>query len=109
MGSSQIRSEPLSGYPELIPGLEGEFMSSNHIDTAKEAKLLLPISVIGIMLMIFALNAHGQQVHQLNYNNSNWSDQNLFGAGTDQKSGIAGFPTTPNDGQHVYYLSTSES
>jgi len=83
-------------------------MPSNRIAAAKGAKRLLQFSVIGLMSMILALNAHGQQIHQLNYNNSNWSDQNLFGAVTDSKSGIAGFPTTPNDGLHVYYLSSSD-
>ena len=83
-------------------------MSSIHNDNAREARLLLPVCVIGIMLMIFAFNAHGQTVHMLSYNNSNWSDQDLFGAQTDRNSGVAGFPTTPNDAMHVYYLSSSD-
>src|SRR5947209_8173589 len=81
-------------------------MSSNRLTTAKRTKHLSPLS-LAILLMILALNVHGQQVHQLSYNNSNWSDQNLFGAVTDSKSGVAGFPTTPNDALHVYYLSGS--
>ena len=82
-------------------------MSSNHLAIAKKAKRLSPWGVISL-LMILVLNAHSQQVHQLNYNNSGWSDQNLFGAVTDSKSGMAGFPTTPNNAAHVYYLSGSD-
>jgi Fungal fucose-specific lectin len=83
-------------------------MTSNHSHRAKEPQMYLSICAIGILLVLFAAFAHGQQVHQLSYNNSNWADQNLFGATADSNSGIAAFPTTPNDQSHVYYLSSSD-
>jgi hypothetical protein len=83
-------------------------MSSNHIPRAKEPQHYLSICLIGFLLVLFAAYAHGQQVHQLLYNNADWTDQNLFGAVTDQNAGIGAFPTTPNDQLHVYYLSSSD-
>ena len=83
-------------------------MSTNNTRRTKEPTLYLAIGMIGIFLTFFAAYAHGQQVHQLVYNNSNWTDQNLAGAVTDVQSGVAAFPTTPNDALHVYYLSSSD-
>jgi hypothetical protein len=68
----------------------------------------LAAGALALFICLVNLSAACQQVHQLSYNNSNWSDQNLFGATTDSQSGIAAFPTTPNDALHVYYLSSSD-
>ncbi len=68
----------------------------------------IAIGALALFICLANLSAFCQQVHQLSYNNSNWSDQNLFGAVTDSQSGIAAFPTTPNDALHVYYLSSND-
>jgi len=83
-------------------------MSTNSIHRAKEPKLYLSFCLIGILLLIFAAHAHGQQIHQLLYNNLDWTDANLNGAVTDSNTGVAAFVTTPNDQPHVYYLSSSD-
>src|SRR5215475_7632544 len=83
-------------------------MSSNREETTNEVGRLLPAFMIAIILIVLAMRAQGQTVHQLFYNNSIWTDQNLFGATTDSQSGVAAFPTTPNNLAHVYYLSSSD-
>lgn len=66
------------------------------------------VCAFGLLLSLAALPAYGQQIHQLSYNNSNWADQNLFGAQTDPSTGIAAFVTTPNDEPHTYYLASND-
>jgi len=66
------------------------------------------VCAFGLLISLAALPAFGQQVHQLSYNNSNWADQNLFGAQTDPNTGIAAFVTTPNDTPHTYYLASND-
>src|ERR1035438_9588624 len=56
----------------------------------------------GLLISLAALPALGQQIHQLSYNGSNWSDQNLNGAPA-QAWAISAFFTTPNDQLHVFY------
>jgi hypothetical protein len=56
----------------------------------------------GLLISLAALPALGQQIHQLSYNGSNWSDQNLKGAPA-QAWAISAFFTTPNDQLHVFY------
>ena len=66
------------------------------------------ICAFGLLLSL-ALPVFGQQqVHQLHYNNSYWADQNLNGVQADPHP-LAAFITTPNNQQHVYYLSYSNS
>ena len=69
---------------------------------SKDPVINLPICLLGIFLLIFALPAFGQQIHQLSYNGSTWTDQNLDGALAAQHS-ISSFVTTPNDQFHVFY------
>lgn len=54
-------------------------------------------------------SAFGQQVHELFYDNSIWTDQNPEGATTIFNGPLAAFQTTPNDQTHVYYLAASNS
>jgi hypothetical protein len=56
----------------------------------------------GLLLSLAARPALGQQIHQLSYNGSNWSDQNLNGGAAEQWA-ISAFFTTPNDQFHVFY------
>src|SRR5258708_36735052 len=81
-----------------------ETMTRHSSQQSKEPVLHLSICLIGVFLLIFALRAHGQQVHQLSYNGSSWMDQNLNGAPASPYTGIASFLTTPNDQTHVYYI-----
>lgn len=76
---------------------------------SKDPVSQLSICVIGIFLLIFALPALGQQVHQLSFNGSSWMDQNLNGALAGPYTGIASFMTTPNDQTHVYYVDNNGS
>jgi len=80
-----------------------------HSSLSKEPVLCLSIGVVGIFLLLFALKAQGQQIHQLSYNGSSWMDQNLNGAVTSQYTGIAAFLTTPNDQAHVYYIDSTSN
>ena len=79
-------------------------MRSIPTQRAKERTLHFSISLIGLFLLIFALAlpSLGQQVHQLSYNGSTWTDQNLDG-GLAEPWAIASFFTTPNDQLHVFY------
>src|SRR5271157_2010641 len=81
-------------------------MSTNSTPCAKEPTMHLAICMIGVFLALFAAYAHGQQVHQLFYNNANWAEQDLDGSFTDSFSSVGAFITTPNNDLHVYYLST---
>ena len=67
----------------------------------------LSILLITFSLMAFALQAQGQQVHQLFYNNSGWADSNLNGSLTSSTTGVGAFTTTPNNDQHVFYTSNT--
>ena len=84
------------------------FSKSNSTHRVKATNPYLPVSLIGFVLMFFALAAQGQQVHQLLYNNASWADQNLSGASTDLHTGVAAFLTTPNNGLHTYYLASDD-
>jgi hypothetical protein len=46
--------------------------------------------------------AQQTDIHQLSYNNSFWSDQDLNSDGSP--GSMAAFPTTPNEQAHVYYV-----
>jgi hypothetical protein len=59
-----------------------------------------------LIMTLYALPANSQQVHQLLYNNSNWTDLNLNGAITDSNTGIGAF-LTPG-AEHVYYLGSNQ-
>ncbi len=65
------------------------------------------------LLLLPQLPAYAQSVHQLYYNNVNWTDRNLTtltsGGIPDGQSVIAAFYTsTPNRQFHVYYVDKSE-
>lgn len=60
------------------------------------------VCAFGLLISLAALPAFGQQIHQLSYNGSSWSDQNLGGAPA-QGWAISAFFTTPNDQLHVFY------
>ena len=79
-------------------------MPSHSTRRSKQPAFHLSLCVIGIFLLVFALRAHGQRIHQLSFNGSSWMDQNLNGALAGPYTGIASFLTTPNDQTHVYYI-----
>ncbi len=67
---------------------------------------------LGFMLALLAVPAFGQHVHQLYYNNSNWTDTDLTsftGGSQPAQVGITAFNTTPNNDLHVFYVSNSDS
>ena len=82
-------------------------MTRHSTQRPKEPVLRLSICLIGVFLLIFALRAHGQEVHQLSYNGSRWMDQNLNGVTADPYTGLSAFLTTPNNQIHVYYLANN--
>ncbi|MFZ1918777.1 MAG: hypothetical protein WAU58_14475 [Terriglobales bacterium] len=66
------------------------------------------VCAFGLLILLAALPAFGQQqVHQLFYDNNNWTDQNLNGSQSISDGPIAAFLTTPNDQPHVYFLATN--
>ncbi len=81
-------------------------MTTNSTPRTKEPAVHLAIGMIGIFLALFAAYAHGQQVHQLFYNNAGWADANLNGTFTDSFSSVGAFTTAPNNALHAYYLSS---
>src|SRR5450755_2635656 len=71
----------------------------------KEAlnRLRRTLCSFGLLVSFAALPTFGQQIHELYYNGSQWTDQGLKSGEANWFSGIAGFATTPNDQLHVYY------
>ena len=66
------------------------------------------VCVSALLIMLAALPAYGQQqVHQLLYDKSNLTDQNLNGSQSISNGPVAAFLTTPNDQPHVYFLATN--
>src|SRR5208283_2068254 len=66
------------------------------------------VCAFGLLISLAALPAFGQQqVHQLLYDNNNWTDQNLNGSQSISNGAVAAFLTTPNDHPHVYFLATN--
>jgi hypothetical protein len=63
---------------------------------------------MALMFALLVVPAYGQQhIHELYYNNSDWTDTDLTaltGGPNSFQGGIAAFSTTPNDQIHVYYL-----
>ena len=84
-------------------------MSSKNSRKTMGASLHVSVCLIGL-LSVFAIQANAQHVHQLLYNNYNWTDQNLSGEPLYQANnpevptGIAAFTTSPNNQVHVYYV-----
>ena len=67
-------------------------------------RLMQAAFAFGLVISLAALPALGQQIHQLSYNGSNWSDENLNSAASEQEQwAISAFATTPNDQFHVFY------
>ena len=60
------------------------------------------VCAFGLLISLATLPAYAQQIHQLSYNGSSWTDQNLNGAPAVQWA-ISAFVTTPNDQMHVFY------
>ncbi len=57
----------------------------------------LRLPLLGLLLFAsLTLPIQAQQVHQLVYNNVNWSDSNLGGTAGVVAGGILAFITTPN-------------
>ena len=82
-------------------------MSSNNSRTTMGASLHVSICLLGL-LSLFAIPANAQHVHQLLYNNYNWTDQSLAGQAVyhdvSGPEGNEAFTTTPNNQLHVYYV-----
>ncbi len=62
----------------------------------------LPLFVLFLFASL-TLPLQAQQIHQLVYNNVNWSDSNLGGTLGNEFGGIVAFVTTPNNQEHIYY------
>jgi hypothetical protein len=82
-------------------------MTKNNFHLAKTSRLHLAACMAGLFLALFGSYAQGQQVHQLFYNNSGWADANLAGSLTSANTGVGAFTTTPNNSQHVFYISNT--
>jgi len=80
----------------------------HRLNGATIATAIMTLLVVGFFTLA-APSAFGQQVHQLFYDNSNWTDQNPEGAITISNGPLAAFQTTPNDQSHVYYLAGSNA
>jgi hypothetical protein len=82
-------------------------MSSNNSGKMMGASLQVLTCLLGL-LSLFAVPANAQHIHQLLYNNSNWTDQNLLGEPVLDVEPLpidnAAFTTSPNNQLHVYYI-----
>jgi hypothetical protein len=73
--------------------------------TGKKSDAYSKLAICVALFLLAVASAPGQQVHQLLYNGSIWMDENLNGTLVDSFfTGVAAFPTTPNEQLHVYYL-----
>jgi hypothetical protein len=79
-------------------------MISKAIDPRVGRQLRFGLCILWTLLVLVALPAFGQHVHQLSYNGSTWEDQSLGGAQAYVFSQIASILTTPNNQEHVYYF-----
>jgi fucose-binding lectin len=77
-------------------------MISTAVDPQTGRRSFFESCILWALLLLAALPAFGQQIHQLSYNGSKWADQNLDGPLAKQHS-ISSFYTTPNDQLHVFY------
>ncbi len=86
-------------------------MSSKNSCNVMRASLYSSICLIGV-LSLFAIPANAQHIHQLLYNNYNWTDQTLVGEPALYWSGFSvgneAFTTTPNNQLHVFYIGKDE-
>ena len=83
-------------------------MFRNATDQPSLNRLRNAVCAFALLLALAALPAFGQQqVHQLLYDNNNWTDQNLNGSQSSSNGPIAAFLTTPNDQPHVYFLANN--
>jgi hypothetical protein len=82
-------------------------MTNNNSHVAKTSRVHLAVCMVGLFLALIGSYAQGQQVHQLFYNNSNWADANLAGSLTSSYTGVGASTTTPNNDQHVFYISNT--
>jgi hypothetical protein len=85
-------------------------MISKAIRQETGRRLSQGVRVFGLLISLAALSAYGQEIHQLSYNNSFWSDQGLGGVTPGGgEIGLTAFVTTPNNQSHVYYLTWGAS
>jgi len=90
-------------YRDLEHHSEGEIQMTINTNCKNTLnRLRHAVCAFGLLISLAALPAFGQQIHQLSYNGSSWSDQNLGGAPA-QGWAISAFFTTPNDQLHVFY------
>jgi len=82
-------------------------MNRKAATKASRIACTMPVCVSALLIMLAALPLWQQQVHQLLYDNSNWTDQNLNGSQSISNGPVAAFLTTPNDQPHVYFLATN--
>jgi len=86
-------------------------MSSNDSRKMMGASLHVSICLLGL-LSLFAIPANAQHVHQLLYNNYNWTDQSLAGQPAwdfePYPVGNEAFTTTPNNQLHVFYVGADQ-
>jgi hypothetical protein len=95
-----------------IPETPKEDSMSKNSRKMMGTSLYFSTCLIGL-LSLFATLANAQHVHQLLYNNYNWSDQNLSGEPAwivegGYSVGNDAFTTTPNNQLHVFYVGMDE-
>src|SRR6202021_4325072 len=73
--------------------------------TGKKSDAYSKLATCVALFLLAVASASGHEVHQPLYNGSIWMDENLNGTLVDSFfTGVAAFPTTPNEQLHVYYL-----
>jgi hypothetical protein len=82
-------------------------MTNNDFHLSKTSRLHLAVCMAGLFVALIGSYAQGQQVHQLFYNNSGWAEADLNGSLTSSYTGVGAFTTTPNNSQHVFYISNT--
>lgn len=70
------------------------------IENAKAPTTRVSALICGILFLLFVMQAQGQNLYQMSYNNYDWSNLDL---GTTGGSGVAAFTTTSDNGLHVFH------
>jgi hypothetical protein len=99
-----------SGSPVSPSSSTGGFIvrNLNFKSSSTSVKRIL-FSVLAVALLCVPL--FGQHIHQLFYNNADWTDSDLTslaGGPVVYPQGVAAFYTTPLDQFHVYYASNGD-
>jgi hypothetical protein len=85
----------------------GGFMNGTAVfEEVQRDRFAIAACIFGMLIAFATPSSFAQQIHQLSYNNSFWSDQSLNESEDYPSWTMGAFATTPNGQSHVYYVSS---